>query len=337
MRAQLAPYLWHRVTGRPYVVAEVAATLDGVVAMADGTSQWITGEDGATRRARPARPEPGDPVGAGTVRSDDPALTARLDDIVLEPLRVVLGDAPADARVRPCLERSGDLGTRARRTGRARRPAAAGRRAARRPRASSSDEGLVNHVVWYQAPAFAGARRTLGALTRPVDADDRRASPGSGGRTCAQNRRRYTDRRGGLMALSTIEEAIAQLRSGGMVVVVDDEDRENEGDLIMAGRGRHAREHGLLPRAHVGRVLRARSSPARADELDLPLMVVANTEAQRTAFTVTVDYRHGTTTGISAQRPRGDGARADRPRDAAERPQPTRVTSSRCATARVAS
>ena len=48
VRAQLAPYIWHRVTGRPYVVLKVASTLDGVVAMADGSSQWITGE--AARR-----------------------------------------------------------------------------------------------------------------------------------------------------------------------------------------------------------------------------------------------------------------------------------------------
>ena len=102
------------------------------------------------------------------------------------------------------------------------------------------------------------------------------------------------------MALATIEEAIAQLRRGGMVVVVDDEDRENEGDLIMAGPGRDARQHGLLPRVHLGGLLRAPRERRAPTQLDLPLMVVANTEAQRTAFTVTVDYRHGTTTGISA-------------------------------------
>ncbi len=54
---------------------------------------------------------------------------------------------------------------------------------------------------------------------------------------------------------------------------------------------------------------------SRADELDLPLMVVANTEAQRTAFTVTVDYRHGTSTGISARRSCRDHSCAHRPRD----------------------
>ncbi len=101
------------------------------------------------------------------------------------------------------------------------------------------------------------------------------------------------------MALSSIEEAVAQLRAGGMVVVVDDEDRENEGDLIMAAEDVTAESMAFFLEYTSG-VFCVPLESARADELDLPLMVVANTEAQRTAFTVTVDYRHGTTTGISA-------------------------------------
>ncbi len=99
--------------------------------------------------------------------------------------------------------------------------------------------------------------------------------------------------------LNTIDEAIEQLRRGGMVVVVDDEDRENEGDLIMAAED-------VTPAAmaffleHTSGLFCVPLEPTRTEELDLPLMVVANTEALRTAFTVSVDYRHGTTTGISA-------------------------------------
>ena len=163
VRAQLAPYIWHRVTGRPYVVAKIASTLDGVVAMGDGTSQWIT-STAARRDAHVLRAQSqAILVGAGTVRSDDPALTARLDDIVLEPLRVVLGHAPDDARVRPCLELSGDLGTVLDDLG--------GRDVLQllveggpTTTASFLDEGLVNHVVWYVAPAFAGDEGTLSAL-----------------------------------------------------------------------------------------------------------------------------------------------------------------------------
>ncbi|MGC8510214.1 MAG: bifunctional diaminohydroxyphosphoribosylaminopyrimidine deaminase/5-amino-6-(5-phosphoribosylamino)uracil reductase RibD [Acidimicrobiales bacterium] len=163
VREQLGAYLWHRTTGRPYVVAKVAATLDGAVAMADGTSQWITGE-AARRDAHVLRAQSqAIVVGAGTVRADDPRLTARLGDIVLEPLRVVLGHAPATARVRPCLEHQGDLGALLDELGQldvVQVLVEGG------PRTVSAflDARLVNRVVWYAAPAFAGSRGTTGAL-----------------------------------------------------------------------------------------------------------------------------------------------------------------------------
>jgi 3,4-dihydroxy 2-butanone 4-phosphate synthase/GTP cyclohydrolase II len=101
------------------------------------------------------------------------------------------------------------------------------------------------------------------------------------------------------MAIASIEEAIEQLKRGGMIVVVDDEDRENEGDLIMAAEDATPEAMAFFLE-HTSGVICSPLEAARADELELPLMVVANTEAQRTAFTVTVDYRHGTSTGISA-------------------------------------
>jgi 3,4-dihydroxy 2-butanone 4-phosphate synthase/GTP cyclohydrolase II len=101
------------------------------------------------------------------------------------------------------------------------------------------------------------------------------------------------------VALSTIEEAIEQIRNGGMVVVVDDEDRENEGDLIMAAEAVTPESMAFFLEFTSG-VICAPIESQRADELQLPLMVLANTEAQRTAFTVSIDFRHGTTTGISA-------------------------------------
>lgn len=108
VRAQLAPYLHHRSTGRPYVVLKLAATLDGRIAAPDGTSQWITGEE-ARRDAHLLRAESDAiVVGAGTVRADDPALTVRHVP-GRDPRRIVLGCAPEGARVRPCEEHRGAL------------------------------------------------------------------------------------------------------------------------------------------------------------------------------------------------------------------------------------
>ena len=109
-RAQLAPYIKHRTTGRPWVVLKLAATLDGRTAAPDGTSQWITG-DAARADAHRLRGESDAVlVGAGTVKADDPALTARLAPGMPDPLRVVLGNAPPGARCQPCLELTGELG-----------------------------------------------------------------------------------------------------------------------------------------------------------------------------------------------------------------------------------
>ena len=113
---QLAVYLHHRRTGRPWVVLKLAATLDGRSAAPDGSSQWITcpeaRSDGHALRAQ----SDAILVGAGTIRADDPKLTVRdfdpphgvdLDDI--QPMRVVLGKAAAEAAAQPVVELDGDL------------------------------------------------------------------------------------------------------------------------------------------------------------------------------------------------------------------------------------
>ena len=101
------------------------------------------------------------------------------------------------------------------------------------------------------------------------------------------------------MPLATIEEAIEAYARGEFLVVVDDEDRENEGDLIIAADAMTMEKMNFMIRYTSG-VICAPMSDERADQLDLSLMVVENTESMKTAFTVSVDLIGDTTTGISA-------------------------------------
>lgn len=120
------------------------------------------------------------------------------------------------------------------------------------------------------------------------------------------------------MTFSTIEEAIEAQRRGRFVVVVDDETRENEGDLILPAEMMTPEAMAFMVRYTSGVVCVA-LPPDLADRLELPLMAQRNREAHGTAFTITVDYRHGVTTGISARERsatvRALASRASRPED----------------------
>lgn len=98
---------------------------------------------------------------------------------------------------------------------------------------------------------------------------------------------------------AAIPDAISAISRGEIVVVVDDEDRENEGDLIMAAEHATPEDLAFFVRYTSG-VICAPLMGERLDDLALPLMVTVNTESMRTAYTVTVDAAEGTTTGISA-------------------------------------
>ena len=103
----------------------------------------------------------------------------------------------------------------------------------------------------------------------------------------------------GPSSFDTIEDAIEDIRKGRMVIVVDDEDRENEGDLIMAAELVTPERIAFMVR-HTSGVICMPIVGDRLDELEIPLMVADATDLQRTAFTVSVDALKGTTTGISA-------------------------------------
>ena len=99
--------------------------------------------------------------------------------------------------------------------------------------------------------------------------------------------------------LAPIEDIIAAISRGELVIMVDDEDRENEGDLIMAAQFATPEKVAFIVR-HTSGVIVAPLTGERCDDLRLPLMVDNNTESHRTAFTISVDLLEGTTTGISA-------------------------------------
>jgi len=99
--------------------------------------------------------------------------------------------------------------------------------------------------------------------------------------------------------LDNIEEAIKDIKEGKMVIVVDDEDRENEGDLLMAAEKATTEDVNFMIKEARGLVC-VPLTKDRIDELDLPQMVKENTDSHNTAFTVSVDHKD-TTTGISAE------------------------------------
>jgi 3,4-dihydroxy 2-butanone 4-phosphate synthase len=101
------------------------------------------------------------------------------------------------------------------------------------------------------------------------------------------------------MTFAKIEQAVEAIARGEMVVVVDDQDRENEGDIVVASEA-VTPQHIAFMMNHARGLVCVAMDGERLDALDIPLMVRDNTESLKTAFTVSVDYIPGTTTGISA-------------------------------------
>src|ERR1700683_5445676 len=113
---------------------------------------------------------------------------------------------------------------------------------------------------------------------------------------------RATDGSAPTSAISSIDEILTELRGGGIVGMLDDEERENEGDLIMAAQFATTEAVAFMIR-HTSGIICVSMDPEQLARLELPQMVPNNDEAYRTAFTVSVDYRFGTNTGVSSADP----------------------------------
>ena len=101
------------------------------------------------------------------------------------------------------------------------------------------------------------------------------------------------------MSFCSVEEAIEEIKAGRFIIVLDDENRESEGDLIIAAEKATPEAINFMV-SHARGLVCMPMTAERLDELELPLMTLQNTESMQTAFTVSVDARAGTTTGISA-------------------------------------
>ncbi|MEE9165358.1 MAG: bifunctional 3,4-dihydroxy-2-butanone-4-phosphate synthase/GTP cyclohydrolase II, partial [Nitrospinota bacterium] len=101
------------------------------------------------------------------------------------------------------------------------------------------------------------------------------------------------------MPFNTIEEALTTIKNGEMIILVDDEDRENEGDLMIAAEKVTPEAINFMAKYGRGLVCLA-LTPEWVEKLELPMMVNDNTSNFQTAFTISIDAKYGTTTGISA-------------------------------------
>jgi 3,4-dihydroxy 2-butanone 4-phosphate synthase / GTP cyclohydrolase II len=107
------------------------------------------------------------------------------------------------------------------------------------------------------------------------------------------------DSTAGVGEFASIPTILQELRAGRMVLILDDEDRENEGDLIMAAQFATPESMAFMIR-HTSGIICVPMEEERLQRLELPQMVATNNDSYRTAFTVSVDYRQGTSTGVSA-------------------------------------
>jgi diaminohydroxyphosphoribosylaminopyrimidine deaminase/5-amino-6-(5-phosphoribosylamino)uracil reductase len=170
----LAPYLTHRSTGLPWVTLKLGLTVDGKIAAYDRSASWITGESARRRVHELREAHQAILVGSGTIRSDDPSLTARNPDGSLrerQPIRIVLGDIPANAAVLPARSHFGDLRSLLAELG-AEHVTSVLVEGGSEVAGSFHDEGLVDEYHLFLAPAImgkSGVPSIGGKGTRSID------------------------------------------------------------------------------------------------------------------------------------------------------------------------
>lgn len=173
---QLRAYIHHRTTGRPYVVVKMATSIDGRISSTVPGERWLTGLEARTRVHQLRAESDAIAVGSGTVRADDPELTTRLVEGP-SPRRVVVGSAPAGAKVHPCLEWSGELSVLLDRLG---ADGVLQLLVEGGPRLVTSffDAGLVDEYVVHLAAVVAGGDARPGMLAGIGDATEFDVVPG---------------------------------------------------------------------------------------------------------------------------------------------------------------
>lgn len=163
------------------------------------------------------------------------------------------------------------------------------------------DSECVDDAVFAATGTFASTERPgtnvgYGGYTSQMDVLDKASSIAS---KAAQSEVTFTENKGYAFGKESVEAALEAIRRGQLIIVVDDANRENEGDLIMAAELATPETIGFMVRYSSG-VLCVSLESDRLNELKLPPMVVNNEDPKQTAYTVSVDCKHNTTTGISA-------------------------------------
>jgi 3,4-dihydroxy 2-butanone 4-phosphate synthase/GTP cyclohydrolase II len=293
----LKPYLYHRRTGLPFVVAKLALTVDGCYCDSDGVSKWITGPEaraaGHLERAKSGAVM----VGKRTDAMDRPQLNVRYGHeakIDQQPLRIVASsEIPLEDQLRDLAGNQGVLQVLL--------------EGGPRLQASALEQNLVQEfLVFRSGSKTAGPGGYRWEIPEGVEFESLSREEFANGDSLQRFAVRTKSEAAGMFSeetavpWSSVEEAVAALRQGNMVVVMDESDRENEGDLFcLADRITESQMQTMI--RHTSGIVCVSISEELAGKLALPRMVADNHEAHKTQFTVSCDAAHGISTGASAK------------------------------------